>query len=125
VGVPTPYKIEVDGNPALCKCAYTDGGSLKYKLQLTVPGYPPSQEEGTKQYGAPEDTHPTEGGCVSGKDQPGIKAGIGPLGGSGTYNFTYNMTVTVKCTGSDGVTIQDSKPITGSSEGTFQWPNQK
>jgi len=125
LGVRTPYKIEVEGNPALCKCSYTDGGTLKYKVQLNVPGFPSPPAEGTETYGRPSDTHPTDGGCVSGTDWPGFHAALGPLGGSGTYSLTYDMTVTLRCTGSDGKPIEDSKPLRGSSEGSFTWPPQK
>ena len=120
VGVRTPYTIEIQGNAKACSCSYTDDGYIKFDVTVKVPGYPDNSTKGTVPYA--NATHPTHGGCVSGEDWPGLETLVGPLAGSGTYEFDYNLKVTVRCTDSNGVSIEDSKVITGKYNGNYTFP---
>jgi len=110
VGPRFNYTITVEGDPSKCSCSYTDKGSINGSYTLSTPGYPVVTGSGPWPQNK---TVPTHGGCVSGFDQPGIEAPMGPLSGSGTYSLIYDLTVTVTCVGADGVKIEDSKTITG------------
>ncbi len=108
LGIVTPYTIEVKGDPYKCTCSYTDSGSAKYTAGTLGSGTVPLDRTYTRD-------------CVNGKDAPGFQLGAGTHGDL-PYTITYSLSATVKCTGSDGVSMQDTLTIPpGPYSGRYTW----